>query len=88
MKYFCHILLLALALSACTEVQESVTIESEEDFAGRRLGTLTGTIRSEGNRLICEAQSMDCPEGTLTLCPAAPDDEEDTEETEIMEDTE
>lgn len=34
----------ALALSACTEVQEHCAIESEEDLAGHRLGTLTGTI--------------------------------------------
>ena len=43
-RWFCFLAASALALSACTEVQESVAIESEEDFAGHRLGTLTGTI--------------------------------------------
>ena len=43
-RWLCLLTASALAFTACTEVQESVTIESEEDFAGRRLGTLTGTI--------------------------------------------
>ena len=34
----------ALACTACTAVGERVSIESEEDFAGHRIGTLTGTI--------------------------------------------
>ena len=43
-RWLCLLAASALTLSACTEVQESVTIEHEEDFAGHRLGTLTGTI--------------------------------------------
>ena len=43
-RWLCLLAASALTLSACTEVQEIVSFESEEDFAGHRLGTLTGTI--------------------------------------------
>jgi polar amino acid transport system substrate-binding protein len=43
-RWLCILAASALALSACTAVGERAVIESEADFAGHRLGTLTGTI--------------------------------------------
>lgn len=40
-------------------------------------GTLIGTLRREDDRLICEAEGMDCPEGTLVLSPAQPEEPEE-----------